>query len=339
MLPLWLIHLLVKTGILRVVTNLWKDAYTRSALELVQDITHNHDLQTMLLYYWGDVGTLPSRTYFSTMALISKHLNLDGSYYPIGGPSELPFNMIPMIEKAGGRVLVSADVDEIFFTKGKVSSVCVKHDGEKFTIPCKMVISDAGLYNTIMKLVPTLVAKNSYYYEIANELSEPCLTVISCYAGLDGTPEQLGIKPQNYWFFLKGDDIDKEVKEYLNADLEDLIKPEAGIPAGFISFNSAKDPEWNMLKERRGKTTMEIVIVANWDWFKDWENVEHKGTEYKHIKEAFGNKMIARAVEMFPKIKNRIIFRRVGTPLAYDHVVRKHHGGMYGLDHAMERLA
>ena len=289
-----------------------------------------------MLYYWGDIGTLPSRTFFSTMALISKHLNADGSYYPIGGPSEIPFTMIPIIERAGGRVLVNAEVDEIFFTKGRVSSVCVRQGEEKFMIPCKMVVSDAGLYYTIKELVPTMVAKNSYYYDIANELCEPCMAVVSCYAGLKGTPEELGIKPQNYWFFVNGEDIDGEVKKFLSCDLKEVLSTD--IPAGFISFNSAKDPEWGNLKERQGKTTMEIVVVVNWDWFKKWENVEHKDKEYKHLKEVFGNKMIAQACEMFPKIKDRILFRRVGTPLGYEHGIRKHHGALYGLDHNMDRL-
>ena len=29
-----------------------------------------------------------------------------GAYYPIGGASEIAFNIIPVIERAGGKVLV-----------------------------------------------------------------------------------------------------------------------------------------------------------------------------------------------------------------------------------------
>ena len=38
---------------------------------------------------------------------------LYGGYYPIGGASEIAMNIIPVIEKHGGRVLVRADVKEI----------------------------------------------------------------------------------------------------------------------------------------------------------------------------------------------------------------------------------
>lgn len=36
-----------------------------------------------------------------------------GGYYPVGGASEIAFNIIPVIEKAGGKVLVRAPVTEI----------------------------------------------------------------------------------------------------------------------------------------------------------------------------------------------------------------------------------
>ena len=35
------------------------------------------------------------------------HYKKMGGYYPTGGGSEFAFNMIPIIEKAGGKVLVS----------------------------------------------------------------------------------------------------------------------------------------------------------------------------------------------------------------------------------------
>lgn len=36
-----------------------------------------------------------------------------GGYYPIGGASEIAYNIIPVIERSGGKVLVRANVKEI----------------------------------------------------------------------------------------------------------------------------------------------------------------------------------------------------------------------------------
>ena len=36
-----------------------------------------------------------------------------GTFYPVGGASEIAMHLIPVIEKSGGRVLVRAPVKEI----------------------------------------------------------------------------------------------------------------------------------------------------------------------------------------------------------------------------------
>lgn len=38
-----------------------------------------------------------------------------GGAYPVGGASEIAFHIIPVIEAAGGKVLVRAEVNECFF--------------------------------------------------------------------------------------------------------------------------------------------------------------------------------------------------------------------------------
>ena len=41
-------------------------------------------------------------------------LILAGGAYPVGGASEIAFHIIPVIEAAGGKVLVRAEVDDLF---------------------------------------------------------------------------------------------------------------------------------------------------------------------------------------------------------------------------------
>lgn len=49
--------------------------------------------------------------------LITHYLN--GAWYPKGGASEIAYHMIPIIEKAGGAVLVRAPVNRILFNDAK----------------------------------------------------------------------------------------------------------------------------------------------------------------------------------------------------------------------------
>ena len=47
---------------------------------------------------------------------------IPGAFYPLGGPSEIPFHIIPIIQSHGGQVLVDACVTEILTTeRGRVS--------------------------------------------------------------------------------------------------------------------------------------------------------------------------------------------------------------------------
>ena len=52
---------------------------------------------------------------------VHKHFLDTGGYYPVGGASEIAYNMIPIIERAGGKVLVRANVVRILYEGGKVS--------------------------------------------------------------------------------------------------------------------------------------------------------------------------------------------------------------------------
>lgn len=49
--------------------------------------------------------------------LVNHYLN--GAWYPKGGSSEIAYHMIPIIEKAGGAVLVRAPVNRILFNDAR----------------------------------------------------------------------------------------------------------------------------------------------------------------------------------------------------------------------------
>jgi len=95
-----------------------------------------------------------------------------GGYYPNGGASEIALNIIPVIEKAGGKVFVKANVTDILHNGERVTGVKVKvlytslnfikmvtvindlkvKKGEEvFEINAPIVVSNAGLYNTFQR--------------------------------------------------------------------------------------------------------------------------------------------------------------------------------------------
>lgn len=58
------------------------------------------------------VGVTPSQTTFSMHALLVDYY-IKGAFYPRGGSSEIPFHIIPVIQRAGGAVLTKASVQSV----------------------------------------------------------------------------------------------------------------------------------------------------------------------------------------------------------------------------------
>ena len=61
---------------------------------------------------------MPKDASFAMHSLLVTHY-LNGAWYPKGGASEIAYHMIPIIEKAGGAVLVRAPVNRILFNDAK----------------------------------------------------------------------------------------------------------------------------------------------------------------------------------------------------------------------------
>ena len=105
--PLWLSWLLTKTGVVHLLTSVFGKEYKKPTLELVSELTKNRDLRNLFCYNWGDHGLEPSKAPFIAQAMVNNHFLKQGGWYPVGGSSEFAFNMVPIIERYGGKVLVS----------------------------------------------------------------------------------------------------------------------------------------------------------------------------------------------------------------------------------------
>lgn len=130
-------------------------------------------------------GAIPSKASFAMHAALINHY-MYGASYPKGGASEIAHSIIPVIEKAGGKVLVRAMVSEILFNeKGRamgeylmpgwkglndgiawlkmlfVAGVRVARSSGSVDVFAPVVISDAGAINTFKTLVPKPIAEKS----------------------------------------------------------------------------------------------------------------------------------------------------------------------------------
>ena len=296
---------------------------------------------SLKLHWWFSVfphfsGTAPKEAPFLMHAMLTRHF-MYGGYYPKGGSSEIAFQIIPTIEKSGGRVLVRAPIREILLNdaRDRVVGVQVKKGHNVFDILAPIVISDAGLTNTAHTLLPEEVGKGCGLVAMANRL-RPGMSLLTVFIGLDGSAEELGLKASNVWAF-NDSDLQNQLDKYISLAADEAVKIPP--PLLFISFPSTKDPTF--AERFPGKSTCEIVTVSPHRWFKDWEKerVMHRGEDYQGIKLAIGRQAWGQVLEMFPRLESHEEYFDVGTSLSNQYYLASHSGEVYGVDHTLERFS
>jgi all-trans-retinol 13,14-reductase len=160
---------------------------------------------------------------------------------------------------------------------------------------------------------------------------------MNVFLGLNKNAEELGLRRQSTWAFTSNT-AHQEVDQYFSKDVTEVMDGE--VPLLFISFPSSKDPEWANHPGRENKATCAIVTLANWDWFKKWQDktVKKRGDNYEEIKNSIGHQMIEQTCQLFPQLKDCIDFVDIGSPVSNTHYIAQPYGEIYGLDHSLERF-
>ncbi|XP_072299009.1 all-trans-retinol 13,14-reductase [Eucyclogobius newberryi] len=334
LLPSPIAKFLVHTGLCRRLSFFFEMA-DRSLTEVVNGLTENKDLRAVFTYIFGTYGNMPKDASFSMHSLLVTHY-LNGAWYPKGGATEIAYHMIPIIEKAGGAVLVRAPVNRVLFNgANEAIGVSVMKGQEEVHIHAPMVISDAGIFNTYQKLLPKeLQAMPAIQKQLS--LMKNGEGGLSVFVGLDGSKEELGLKADNYWIF-RENNLDELVDEYLKGDREESAKK---VPILFVASPSAKDPVWQ--EKNPGKSTVSLVSFANYEWFEEWKDakVTNRAAEYKALKQDFIDSILEVVMDVFPNItRDKIEYVDAGTPITNTHYIGAPKGEIYGADHGRARFS
>jgi len=300
-------------------------SFQRTTWEVLSELTDDAELIAVLTGQWGDLGLPPKRSSFVVQALISKHY-LHGGFYPTGGAWRIAESILPRIRASGGEVFTYARVAEILVRDGRARGVRMA-DGHELESP--RVISDAGAINTFSRLLPTAVA-NAHGYARLLSTVQPSIGHLGVYIGLKGTAQELGLPKTNYWIY-PGNDYDGDLDRF-------LANPQGPFPVVYLSFPSAKDPDF----ERRhpGRSTIEIVAPAPYEIFAHWADRSwgKRGADYEALKQSFGERLLEHLYDKLPQLRGRVDYWEVSTPLSMQHFCGYGRGELYGLDHDPQRL-
>ncbi|KAM6040680.1 all-trans-retinol 13,14-reductase isoform 2-T2 [Chlamydotis macqueenii] len=332
MIPRPLAALLCRSGLLPRLSPFCRLA-SRSVKEVVDGLTANRQLRAVFSYIFPTYGVAPSKASFSLHSILVSHF-LHGAWYPKGGAGEIPFHIIPVIRKAGGNVLGRAPVQRILLdSQGKACGVSVKKGQDLVNVFAPIIISDAGIFNTYERLLPE---EAWALPEIQSQLRMVTHGEggFSVFVGLNGSSEELGLEPTNY-FMYSGTDLDEIMSRYLASSREEAAK---NIPFLFVTCPSAKDPTWET--RHPGKSTLAVVTFAKYEWFEEWKDkeVNKRGDDYEELKKTFVDTIMQAVFKLYPRIEDRIEYVSGGTPLTNQHYIASPRGEIYGVDHTISRL-
>ncbi|XP_013887868.1 putative all-trans-retinol 13,14-reductase [Austrofundulus limnaeus] len=330
LIPQWVSLFLLKSGIADLVSPVFRLSGT-CATDFMNTLTKNKDLQILFSYLF--YGVPPKESSLLINALLIHHYKR-GAYYPKGGASEIAFHIIRTIQRHGGNCLVRAPVSQILVNdKGAAYGVKVRKGQEEVEVHAPVVVSNCGIFTTFQKLLPPEIrAKPDVQKRLSSMKHGRGSFLVFC--GLDGTEEELGLVSTNFWLF-KDNDMDKSMEEFFALSKEDA--PD-NIPMMFITVPSAKDPEAKL--RHPGKSCMTILTMVKYEWFEEWKDttVRRRGDEYYDYKMRFAKNLFAWACTVFPKIKDKLVFQDVASPLTNMHYLGAQRGAMYSAEHNLERF-
>ncbi|KAG8566537.1 hypothetical protein GDO81_013292 [Engystomops pustulosus] len=326
--PQFIALFILKTGLLHRLSPVFHLTESRHQ-DVVEKLTSNKDLQTVFSYLF--YGVPPNDSSFMINALLLHHYKR-GAWYPRGGSSEIAFHMIPVVERAGGAVLVNASVTRILLNKGRATGVAVQRKDKEICIYAPVVISDAGIFNTYGQLLPPEVRIKPEVESLLSNLQYGmgCFLV---FVGIRGTSDELGLQSTNLWIYSESD-LNSMMEKCKSMEWEEICQE---LPLMFITFPSAKDPTYS--QRHPGHSCMTLLTMAPYDWFQQWsgQKPRHRGDEYQRMKMKLAEHMVERAIKEFPQLQNKIDYMEAATPVSNEHYLRAPKGSMYGAEQNCSR--
>lgn len=298
----------------------------KTTYEVLRSLTSNEELIRVLSGQYGDYGLPPKKSSFMMHASVARHY-FGGGSFPVGGSSQIVDTVAPVIAAAGGTILVSAEVEEVVVERNTATGVRMA-DGRILT--AKNIVSGAGVMTTYQKLLPAAVVTKHQLLKplqkVERSVAHACL-----YIGLHGSPEELQLPKANLWIYPGDLDHDACVDRYL----EDLDQP---FPVVYISFPSAKDPDWD--RRYPGRSTIDIITLVPYEAFANWEGSRWKkrGEDYEAFKERIAQRLLAELYKQMPQVEGKVDCYELSTPLTTQHFVNYDKGEIYGLDHSPQRF-
>lgn len=292
--------------------------------DVMNTITRDERLQSVLTAQWGYYGVPPDRSSFAIHALVARHF-FHGGYYPVGGAGRIAEDLLATVAKHGGWSRINADVQEIIVRDNAVRGVRLA-DGE--IIEGRRVVSAAGAIATVERLLPASDRDAPWAKSIASLAPSPCHVCL--YLGFKGDITKAGASGANKWFY---ETWSKDASYW------DIADENAKAPVLYCSFPSLKDPEHQAGPDLLH--TGEVVTFVPYELFERWKDGRwrKRGEDYDALKKRLTDRMLDQFFAHMPELRPMLAFAELSTPISTEHFTRAPKGAIYGIEPTPERYA
>jgi all-trans-retinol 13,14-reductase len=293
----------------------------RTTYEVLRELTANEKLISLFCAQCGNYGLPPKESSFAIHAIVADHF-VEGGNYPVGGASKIGDTLIDVIEANGGSIAIKAPVKKILLEKNKAIGVEMEN-GDK--LYARNIVSNAGAHNTYLHLIPN---PSPEYAEALNNIA-PSVSHVCLYVGLNASDAELNLPKYNIWSY-DSYAFDREHQRY---SLDKNSTP----PLAYISFPSAKDPDWPI--SHPNMSTIQVVTSCPFEWVEEWKDKkwQKRGEDYEAFKERMSQMLLEKLYKAVPQVKGKVEYYELSTPISTRHFSNYAQGEIYGLTHDTNR--
>ncbi|MHA2224053.1 MAG: phytoene desaturase family protein [Candidatus Hodarchaeales archaeon] len=287
------------------------------------ELTTNENLKFVLTGNFGYYHDDPNSLSWIFFARAQHSFFIGGGHFIKGGSQTLSDYLAKVITDNRGTIVRRHLVTEIITENEVAMGVKYgkkKRDEEQLSAFSKVVLANAALPTVVNKLVPSL--NNTDYQADINSLEIAC-SLLTIYLAFSEPPANLGNHPA-YSTFVLSEDLKKLKDFYSNEKTNDYSKK------GFIFT------DYNLIDSRLNEEGIYTATICGIDYLDHWADLNDE--DYESKKKQVADILINRLNEIFPGIKDIIIFSEVATPKTLVRYTQNPEGTVYGFSQTPDQV-